>query len=137
MVWRRELAKKLGINRYLPRQSRGATLDIMVQMDQHPGRRPGVDQDKLCIQDHGDIKSTRTQYHQMDSRIEEAPQRLPIIWPWCLGKGVPTCSFQPPSPSPSSTSSDFSEHPFLESFTEPESRYEAFVSSPCLPTLIK
>ena len=39
MVWRKELEKKLMINRYLPEKSRGATLAIMAQMDQHPGRR--------------------------------------------------------------------------------------------------
>ena len=33
IVWRRELEKKLQINRYLPGRSRGATLAIMVQMD--------------------------------------------------------------------------------------------------------
>ena len=36
IVWRRELEKKLKINRYLPGRSRGATLAIMAQMDQHP-----------------------------------------------------------------------------------------------------
>ena len=60
MVWRRELEKKLRINRYLPWKSRGATLAIMAQMDQCPGRRPGVDKETYCDLDHGDIKSTRT-----------------------------------------------------------------------------
>ena len=41
MVWRRELRKKLQINRYLPGRSQGATLAIMAQIDQHPGRRLG------------------------------------------------------------------------------------------------
>ena len=134
MVWRRELAKKLGINRYLPGQSRGATLAIMVQMDQCPGRRPGIDQETrdqktLCNYDHGDIESTRTQYCQPSPRMEEALQRLPTTWPWCLGRGAPICSFQPPLPTPSYTSSDSSEPPSLESLTEPESGYEASVSS--------
>ena len=93
MVWRKELEKKLSINRYLPGQSRGATLAIMVQMDQCPGRRPGVDKETLCNCDHGDIESTGTQYHQMSPRIEEALQRLPISWSWYLGRGAPTCSF--------------------------------------------
>ena len=93
MVLRKELEKKLSINRYLPGQNRGATLTIMVQMDQHPGRRPGVDKETLCNHDHGDTKSTRTQYYQMSPRIEEAPQRLTITWPQCLGRGAPTCSF--------------------------------------------
>ena len=123
MVWRKELEKKLSINRYLPRQSRG------VQMDQCQGRRPGVDKETLCNHDHRDIKSTRTRYCQMSLRIEEAPQRLPTTWPQCLGRGAPTCSFQPPSPTPSSTSSNSLEPPSLESLTEPESGYEASVSS--------
>ena len=63
MVWRRELEKKLRINRYLPWKSRGATLAIMAQMDQCPGRRPGVDKETYCDLDHGDIESTRTWYH--------------------------------------------------------------------------
>ena len=103
VVWRKELEKKISINRYLPGQSRGATLGIMAQMDQCPGRRPGVDKETLCDLDHGDIKSTRTQCHQMSPRTEEAPQRLPTTWPQCLGRGVLTCSFQPPSHTPSST----------------------------------
>ena len=105
MVWRREL----GINRYLPGQSRGATLAIMVQMDQCPGRRPGIDQETrdqktLCDYYHGNIESTRIQYCQLSPRMEEAPQRLPITWPQCLVRGAPICSFQPPLQTPSSTS---------------------------------
>ena len=129
MVWRRELVKKLGVNRYLPGQSRGATLAIMVQMDQCPGRRPGVAQETLCNCDRGDIESARTWYCQSSPRIEEALQRLPITWSWCLGRGTPVCSFLPPLPTPSSTSSDSLEPPSLESLTKPESGYEASVSS--------
>ena len=117
------------INRYLPWRSRGATLAIMTQMDQCPGRRLRVDKETLCNLDHGDIKSTRTQYCQMSPRTHKAPQRLPTTWPWCLGRGAPTCSFRPPLQTPSSTSSDLSELPSLESLTEPESGYEASVSS--------
>ena len=133
-VWRRELAKKLGINRYLPGQSRGAKLAIMVQMDQCPGRQPGTDQEtrdqkRLCDYDHGDIESTRTLYCQPSPRMGEAPQRLPTTWPQCLARGALICSFQPPSPTVSSTSSDLSEPPSLESLAEQESGYEASVSS--------
>ena len=95
-VWRKELEKKLSINRYLPRQSKGATLAIMVQMDQCQRRRPGVDKETLCNCDHGDIDSTRTWYCQMSPRTEEAPQRLLPTWPQYLGRGVPTCSFNLP-----------------------------------------
>ena len=94
MVWRKELEKKLMINRYLLWQSRGANLAIMAQMDQCPGRRPGVDKETLCDLDQRDIESTRTWYHQVSPRTKEAPQRLPITWSWCLGRGAPTCSFQ-------------------------------------------
>ena len=48
VVWRRELEKKLQINRYLVGRSRGATLVIMANMDQHPGSRPGVDKETPC-----------------------------------------------------------------------------------------
>ena len=133
MVWRKELAKKLGINRYLPGWSRGATLAIMIQMDECPGSRPGIDQETrdqetFCNYDHGDIKST-TQYHQLHPQMKEAPQRLPITWPWCLGRGAPVCSFLPSSPTPSSTSSNSLETTSLESLTKPESVYGASVSS--------
>ena len=101
----------------------------MVQMDQWPGWKPGVDQETLCDCDHGDAVSTTTLYHQTSPQTEEAPQRLLTIWPRCLGRGAPTCSFQPPSPTPSSTSSDLSEPLSLESLTEAESGYEASVSS--------
>ena len=125
--------KKLGINKYLPGQSRWATLPIMVQMDHHPRRRPGIDQETrdqktLCNYDHGDIESTRTQYHQLSPRMEEALQRLSTTWPQCLGRGAPICSFQPPSPTPSYTSSNSSGPPILESLTELESGYETSVS---------
>ena len=117
------------INRYLPRKSRGATLAIMAEMDQCPGRRLGVDKETHCNLDHRDVESTRTQYHQMSPRNKEAPQRLPTTWPQCLARGAPTCSFRPPSPTPSSTSSNLLEPPSLESLTKPESGYEALVSS--------
>ena len=37
LVWRRELEQKLQINQYLPGHSRGATLEIMAEMDRRPG----------------------------------------------------------------------------------------------------
>ena len=117
------------INRHLPRKSRGATLAIMAQVDQCPGKRPGVDKETLCNLDHGDIKSTGTQYCQMSPRTDEAPQRLPTTWPQCLGMGAPTYNFRSPLPTPSSTSSNSLELPSLESLTELESGYEASVSS--------
>ena len=76
MVWRRELEKKLQINRYLPGKSRGATLAIMAQMDQHPGRRLGVDKETYCDLDQRDSKSTRTQYHQIDPQTEMTPSKI-------------------------------------------------------------
>ena len=60
IVWRRELEKKFQINRYLLGRSRGATLAIMAQMDQWPGRRLGVDKETHCDLDHMDSKSIRT-----------------------------------------------------------------------------
>ena len=62
IVWRRELEKKLQINRYLPGKSRGATLAIMAQMDQCPGRRLGMDKETHCDFDHMDSESIRTQH---------------------------------------------------------------------------
>ena len=61
-VWRSKLEKKLQINRYLLGRSRGATLAIMAQMDQCPGRRPGVDKETHCDLHHMDSESIRTQY---------------------------------------------------------------------------
>ena len=59
-MWRRELEKKLQINRYLPGKCRGATLAIMAQMDQCSGRRLGVDKETHCNLDHMDSESIRT-----------------------------------------------------------------------------
>ena len=101
----------------------------MCQMDRHPGHRPGTDNETPGDYDNGDTESTRTRYCQMSPQMEETPQRLPTTWPKCLGKGAPVCSFQPPLPTPSSTSSNLLQPPSLESLTEPESGYEASVSS--------
>ena len=95
MVWRWELEKILQVNQYLPRQSRGATLEIMAQMDQHPGQRPGVAQETFCDCNHGDIESTWTWYQQTSPQTEDIPQRLPTTWPRCLARGAPIDSFLP------------------------------------------
>ena len=124
MVWRRDLVKKLGINRYLPGQSRGATLAIKVQMDQIQEGGQGLTK-RQGIKRH----SVDYDHCQPSPRMEEALQRLPTTWPRCLGRGAPICSFLPPLPTPSSTSSNSSEPPSLESLTELESGYEASVSS--------
>ena len=132
LVWRRELERKPHLNRYLPGQSRGATLEIMAQMDRHQGHRQETVNmtSDICDQDNGDTKSTRTQYHQMSPHAEAIPQWLPNTWPECLGRSAPMhCSFQLPSPTPSSTSSDLSGPPSLESLAGLESGYEASISS--------
>ena len=93
LVWRRELEHKLHINRYLPGQSRGTTLEIMVQMDMHPGHRPETVNYPMTSdtfdQDNGDIESTRTQYCQTSPCPEACPQQLPNTWLKCLGRGAP------------------------------------------------
>ena len=98
-------------------------------MDQHPGRRPGVDKETYCNLDQMNSQSTRTWYHQTGIRTEVAPQWWPTTWPWCLGRGAPTCSFRPPSLAPLTTSSNSSGLPSLESLIDPESGYEALASS--------
>ena len=74
LVWRRELERKLQINRYLPTQSRGAKLEIMTQIDRQPGHRQETANETTCDYDNGDTESTRTQYHQMSPWPEETPQ---------------------------------------------------------------
>ena len=96
LVWRRELERKLHINRYLPGQSRGATQEIMAQMDRCPGHRQEIANmtSDTCDYDNGDTESIRTQYRQMSPQPEAIPQRLPNTWPKCLGMGAPMhCSF--------------------------------------------
>ena len=84
LVCRRELERKLHINRHLPGQSRGATLEIMTQMDRCPGHRQETDNKTTCDYDNGDTESTRTQYLQMSPWPEETPQQLPTTWSKCL-----------------------------------------------------
>ena len=134
LVWRRELERKLHINRYLPGQSRGATLEIMAKMDRSPGHRPEAvnypTTSDTFDKDNGDTESIRTSYCQMSPCPEAIPQWLPNTWPKCLGRCVPLhCNSQPPSATLSSTSSNSSGPPSLESLTEPESGYEALISS--------
>ena len=131
LVWRRELERKLSINRHLPRQSRGVTLEIMVQMDRCQGHRQetGNMTSDICDYENGDTESTKTWYHHVSSWPEQTPQRLPTTWPKCLGRGAPVCSLWPPSPTPYSTSSNSFVPPSLESLTELESGHESPVSS--------
>ena len=72
----------------------------------------------------------------MAPNAEELPQRLPDTWPNCMGRGVhinppspPRIEAQAPSPTLSTTSSDSSGPPPLESLMESESGYEASISS--------
>ena len=112
----------------------GATLEIMAEMDWHPGHRPETANYPMTSdtfdKDNGYTESTRTLYHQMNPHPEVIPQWLPNTWPKCLGRGAPLhCNSWPPSPTPSSTSSNSSGPPSLESLTKPESGYEAMKSS--------
>ena len=134
VVWQRELEKKLQINWYLPGQSRGATLEIMAEMDRRPGHRPGtMDYHKTCDnsdQDSGDTESLRTQYHPMGPHPEATPQHVPKTWSKYLGRAAPfKFETRLPSPAPSSTSSESSRPLSLESVTKPKSSYEASISS--------
>ena len=112
----------------------GYLAKLWAEMDRWPGDRLGtVDYPKVCNnpgQDNRHTKSIRTQYHQLGPCPEALPKQLPETWPKCLERGVPLkCESQPPSPALSSTSSDSSGPPSLESISEPESRYEASISS--------
>ena len=64
LVWRRELERKLHINRYLPGQSREAMMEIMAEMNRCPGHRPETVNYPMTSdtfdQDNEDTKSTRT-----------------------------------------------------------------------------
>ena len=100
-------------------------------------RRPWDQQktsDQTGIED-SHMESTQTHWQQMGPHLKVTPQRLPGIWPKCLGRGVclnppysPRIEVQPPSPTLYTTSSDSSGPPSLESLMEPESGYEASVS---------
>ena len=58
------IRKKLHINQYLPGQSKGATLEIMAEMDRCPGHRPEtVNYPMTCDnfdKDNGDTESIGT-----------------------------------------------------------------------------
>ena len=132
LVWRRELECKLRINNYLWGCRRGETLQIMTE------GRPGdwqLTSDQPGIED-SHMESTQTWWWQMGPHVEETPQRLSGTWPKYLGRGVhinppslPRIEAQPPSPTLSTTSSNSSGPPSLESLTELESGYEASVFS--------
>ena len=112
----------------------GDTLRILVE--KQPERRPG---DRQWTSDKKEVESChmesiRTQWQQTGPCLEGQPLRQPGTWPNCLGRGIhitlpfsPRSVHNPPSPVPSSSSSDSSGPPSLESITEPESGYEASV----------
>ena len=60
IVWRRELEKKLQINRYLLGRSIGANLANMAQMNQCPGRWPEVEKEANCDLENMDSQSITT-----------------------------------------------------------------------------
>ena len=91
--WQSELEKKLQINWYLLGHSKGATLEIVADMDRQSGHRPGtVYYPMTCNnsdQDNGDTESIRTRYCQLGPHLEATPQCVPKTWPKCLGMGAP------------------------------------------------
>ena len=107
MVWRWELVKILQVNWYLSRQSRGATLEIMAQMDLHPGWRPGIAWETFC--DCMTMEISSPPWLGINRlvpgwRISHKDCQLhgPGVW-----VGVPQLIvFWPSLPTPSSTSSD-------------------------------
>ena len=108
---------------------KGETLEIL------PERRPG---DQQQTSDQSGIKNCHmesicTWWQQLEPHLEEPSQRQPMTWPRCLGRGIhlnlPTSPKSVAQPIPSSSSSDSSGPPSLESITEPESGYEVSVSS--------
>ena len=123
LFWRRELERKLQINWYLPECSRGATLEIMAEMDRRPG-----DTQELWTSWRLWITLTRTTGIWSPSELNiikwvparrAIPQQLPETLPKCLGRDAPLkLESWPPSPALSSTSSDSSGPPTLESLTE-------------------
>ena len=42
------------------------------------------------------LKSVWTKWQQVSPHLEEQPQRQPVSWPKCLGRGI--CLTPPPSP---------------------------------------
>ena len=110
--------------------SREETLKIMTE--RMPDRRPGDQQQTMDQPDSesSHMESIQTQYQQVGPCLDATPQRLPVTLPKYLGRGMsPRIEAQLPSPAPSLTSSDSSRPPSLESLTEPESGYEASISS--------
>ena len=93
LMWRRELERKVHINRYLPGQSRGATIEIMAQMDRHPGHRQETANETTYDYDNGDTESTRTWYHQMNPQPEETPSVITYHMAKMFGKGCPHLQF--------------------------------------------
>ena len=95
---------------------------LNILIEKRPGDRQQTT-DKMKIE-NCHMESIWTQWQQL------------VTWPKCLGRGIhltlPSSTrsvVKPPSPVPSSSSSDSSGPSSLESMTEPESGYEASISS--------
>ena len=111
---------------------RAVTLALLCKMVAQNTHIPGprhpqpMEGDFLGIND-GPI-TTRTQNAGPHPQGVDPSFRHPISWPKCLGRGLPAASppFEPtPSSSLTSSNTDSSGPPSLESVTRPESRYEA------------
>ena len=144
-VWEEGRREKLQINNYLlPGCGRAEILQILT--DIATGMRPGNRSSKACAEALEEspctIKSTRTHWIQAGPHPQEgeSPQRQPVSWPKCLGRGfciepsLPMPIAPPllpvPSPDPSSNSDKGSYGlPSLESITGPDSSYESSTSS--------
>ena len=144
-VWeekrRKQNRNRLWINTCLPpRCSRAEMLkiltDMAIQNEWRPGQGPSQDLERGVIPLDADnkpcnLESVCTWSRTPSLRLQESepPMRWPIAWPKCLGRGLPHAPPTPPSILTSSSESDSSSLPFLESITEPESSYEASDSS--------
>ena len=91
-VWEEERREKLWINNYLPPgHGRAKMPQILTYMTtrMRPGNRPS----KACVealeQNPCTMEFTRTQWRQAGpcSQGGKPPQRQPVSWPKCLGRG--------------------------------------------------
>ena len=117
----------------------GETLEILV--DKRLGDRSWITNKREEIQGQNEetchLQFMQTRWQLASPCLEEQSQRLPMTWPKCLGRGIhltvpPSLRSidNPPSSAPfSSSSSDSSGSPSLESLMEPELGYEASLSS--------
>ena len=106
-VWEEGRREKLQKNSYLPpRHSRAEMLQILTDMAM--GMRPENRFSKACAEASEErpctMESTRTKWRQAGRCLQEGepPQRQPISWPKCLGRGFcvepsPTLPKNPPS----------------------------------------